>query len=36
MFTRNNYDSEILDSDDSYDSQNGSGTNNDDTVQVHS
>uniref|UniRef100_A0A8R1U2H3 Uncharacterized protein n=1 Tax=Onchocerca volvulus TaxID=6282 RepID=A0A8R1U2H3_ONCVO len=34
MFTKNNYDSEILDSDDSYDSQNGSGTNNNDTVQV--
>ncbi|MCP9263814.1 hypothetical protein DINM_006890 [Dirofilaria immitis] len=34
MFTKNNYDSEILDSDDSYDSQNGSGTNNDDTVQA--
>ncbi|VDO22726.1 Uncharacterized protein BM_BM11082 [Brugia malayi] len=32
MFTK--YDSEILDSDDSYDSQNGSGTNNDDTVQA--
>ncbi|VDK84806.1 unnamed protein product [Litomosoides sigmodontis] len=34
MFTKSNYDSEVLDSDDSYDSQNGSGTNNDDTVQA--
>uniref|UniRef100_A0A915PFC0 Uncharacterized protein n=1 Tax=Setaria digitata TaxID=48799 RepID=A0A915PFC0_9BILA len=34
VFTKNNYDSEILDSDDSYDSQNGSGTNNDDAVQA--
>ncbi|KAL3995667.1 hypothetical protein ACH3XW_26790 [Acanthocheilonema viteae] len=34
VFTKNNYDSEILESDDSYDSQNGSGINNDDTVQA--